>query len=100
QRFTGYAKKIEVEKMELESDFTPEIVLVMTEFKEWWKMTGPQVSKIAYEVDCIVSPTLEELDRHAGYGSAGGSVSGSVRGKGAAATEASDGGEQRASSEQ
>ncbi|KAI6854071.1 hypothetical protein KC343_g7861 [Hortaea werneckii] len=100
QRFTGYAKKIEVEKMELESDFTPEIVLVMTEFKEWWKMTGPEVSKIAHEVDCIVSPTLEELDRRAGYRGAGGSVSGSVRGKGAAATEASDGGEQRASSEQ
>ncbi|GAB1726459.1 hypothetical protein NU195Hw_g6664t1 [Hortaea werneckii] len=100
QRFTGYAKKIEVEKMELESDFTPEIVLVMTEFKEWWKKTGPQVSKFTHEVDCFELPTLEDLDRRAGYDGGGGSVSGSVRGENAAASEASGDGEQRVSSEQ
>ncbi|KAI7277743.1 hypothetical protein KC345_g6427 [Hortaea werneckii] len=101
QRFTGYAKRIEVAKMELESDFTPEIVLVMTDFKEWWKKTGPQVSNIEHQVDCLVSPTLEDLDRRAGYGGgAGGSVSGNVGGKRAAATEAIGGGERRVSSEQ
>ncbi|KAI7181981.1 hypothetical protein KC363_g8959 [Hortaea werneckii] len=102
QRFTGYAQKIEVEKMELEGDFTPEIVLAMTEFKEWWKRLGPQVSKFAHEVDCIASPTLEDVNGPASYGGDGGgdSVSDSIRGKGVAASEASGGGEQRVSSEQ
>ncbi|KAI7423903.1 hypothetical protein KC364_g17386 [Hortaea werneckii] len=105
QRFTGYAQKIEVEKMELEGDFTPEIVLAMTEFKEWWKRTGPQVSKFAHEVDCIVSPTLEDVNGPASYGGGGGggggdSASDGIRGKGVAASEASGGGEQRLSSEQ
>ncbi|KAI7225179.1 hypothetical protein KC330_g9179 [Hortaea werneckii] len=90
QRLTGYAKKIEVEKMELEGDFTPEIVLVMMQFREWWKTTGPQVSKLAHQVDFILPPRLEDLDVPVG----GGVSSGSVRGKGAAAAAAS-GGEHR-----
>ncbi|KAI7372776.1 hypothetical protein KC336_g20571, partial [Hortaea werneckii] len=103
QRFTGYAQKIEVEKMELEGDFIPEIVLAMTEFEEWWNRLGPQVSKFAHEVDCIASPTLEDVNGPASYGGGGGggdSASDSIRGKGVAASEASGGGEQRVSSEQ
>ncbi|KAI7536949.1 hypothetical protein KC331_g11188 [Hortaea werneckii] len=92
QRLTGYAKKIEVEKMELERDFTPEVVLVMMQFREWWKTTGPQVSKLAHQVDFLLPPRLEDLDVPVG----GGFSSGSVRGKGAAAAGASGGGgEQR-----
>ncbi|RMX74137.1 hypothetical protein D0869_12901 [Hortaea werneckii] len=90
QRLTGYAKKIEVEKMELEGDFTPEVVLVMMDFKEWWKKSGPQVSKLAHQVDFLLPPRLEDLDGPIGGGGGDGG-----RGKGAAAAGGVRGGGER-----
>ncbi|GAB1744363.1 hypothetical protein NU219Hw_g1644t1 [Hortaea werneckii] len=98
QRLTGYAKKIEVEKMELEGDFTPGIVLLMREFREWWKTTDPKVRRLALQVEFLIPPTLEDLDVPVGGGGVGGGlVSGSSgRGKatGVAGSSASGGSEQ------
>lgn len=95
QRLTGYAKKIEVEKMELEGDYAPEIVLLMMQFKEWWKTTDPKVRKLALQVEFLIPPTLEDLEVPVARG---GFVLGSGRGKGVgvgvAGSSASGGGEQ------
>ncbi|KAI6876800.1 hypothetical protein KC318_g17940 [Hortaea werneckii] len=82
QRLTGYAKKIEVEKMELEGNFAPEMVMLMMEFKEWWKTTNPKVRRLALQVEFLIPPRLEDLDFPVG----GAFSSGSMRGKGASAT--------------
>ena len=65
-RFTGYARKIEIEKMELARELKPEVKLAMMDFAKWWEGMKPKVSKLSERVEALVVPRLEEVNLEMG----------------------------------
>ncbi|TKA25108.1 hypothetical protein B0A50_06173 [Salinomyces thailandicus] len=68
-RVHGYARRIDVERMELARELKPEVKLAMMEFGQWWMQVKPQVSGLQERFRALEAPTLEEVVMEAGMAS-------------------------------